>query len=293
MLSAVTLGAGTALLLSATRWCTRPTLTERLRPYVPGAASAAAPPPASLVDLVTPAAHAVGAAVARALGIGDELATRLERVHDDVDVARFRVRQLGATVAGFAAGAVLALLLRPPSAAGLVLVLGPAALGHLVVEQRLAARAAAWQERVFVELPVVAEQLGMLLSAGYSLGAALARLAHRHTGAIGADLQRVCGRIQQGLSDTDALREWAAIVDVPAVHELVAVLAVERGAGDIGRLIGEEARRARRELQRRQVALLERRAQQVWIPVTVATLVPGAIVLAIPFVEAMRAFAGA
>ena len=37
---------------------------------------------------------------------------------------------------------------------------------------------------------------------------------------------------------------------------------------------------------------MERRGQQVWIPVTVAALVPGAIFLAIPFIEALRLFAG-
>ena len=35
---------------------------------------------------------------------------------------------------------------------------------------------------------------------------------------------------------------------------------------------------------------IERRSQQVWIPVTVATLLPGVLFLAVPFVEAMSLF---
>jgi hypothetical protein len=35
---------------------------------------------------------------------------------------------------------------------------------------------------------------------------------------------------------------------------------------------------------------MERRGQQVWIPVTVATLIPGVIFLSIPFIEALRLF---
>jgi hypothetical protein len=35
---------------------------------------------------------------------------------------------------------------------------------------------------------------------------------------------------------------------------------------------------------------MERRAQTVWVPVTVAALVPGVLFLAIPFVEALRLF---
>ena len=46
----------------------------------------------------------------------------------------------------------------------------------------------------------------------------------------------------------------------------------------------------RREVQRELIEQIERRAQQVWIPVTVATLVPGAVLLAVPFIEALRLF---
>ena len=63
---------------------------------------------------------------------------------------------------------------------------------------------------------------------------------------------------------------------------LVSVLSLNREAGDLGRLVADEARSIRREVQRELIAQIERRAQQVWIPVTVATLVPGAVLLAIP-----------
>jgi tight adherence protein C len=164
-------------------------------------------------------------------------------------------------------------------------------LGFLAVEQRLASESQAWQRRIFLELPVVAEQLGMLLSAGYSLGSALSRLADRGTGACGRDLQRVIGRIRQGLSETDALREWATVVDVEALHRLVGILALNRQSADLGRLIGEEARAVRRDVHRELIETIERRSQQVWIPVTVAALVPGVIFLAVPFVDALSMFA--
>jgi hypothetical protein len=74
------------------------------------------------------------------------------------------------------------------------------------------------------------------------------------------------------------------------VGRLVRVLALDRAATDLGRIIAEEARTTRREAQRRLVETLDRRAQQVWVPVTVATLVPGVLFLAVPFFEAMRLF---
>ena len=39
------------------------------------------------------------------------------------------------------------------------------------------------------------------------------------------------------------------------------------------------------------IETIERRGQQVWIPVTVAALVPGVIFLAVPFIDALRLFA--
>jgi hypothetical protein len=70
------------------------------------------------------------------------------------------------------------------------------------------------------------------------------------------------------------------------------VLALNGEAGDLGRLISEEARAVRREVHRSLAADLDRRSQQVWIPVTVATLIPGTLLLAIPFLAAMRLYAG-
>ena len=77
---------------------------------------------------------------------------------------------------------------------------------------------------------------------------------------------------------------------MPAVERLVSVLALDRDTGDLAGLIAEEARALRHEAHRELIATIERRAQQVWIPVTVATLVPGTIFLAVPFLDALRAY---
>ena len=100
----------------------------------------------------------------------------------------------------------------------------------------------------------------------------------------------MCGRIRQGLGEQAALVEWAELADVEALDRLVSVLALNRQAADLGRLISEEARAMRRDAQRRLIETIERRAQQVWMPVTVAALVPGVLFLVVPFVQAMRLF---
>ncbi len=288
------LWAGVALLLFQVRWFVRPRLADRLRPYAPGPAATVRPrhvlSAASFRDVVGPLCRGVGERIARALGVTEELSVRLERLHSSLDVTGFRLRQVGWSLAGFGSAAVLTGALRPPPVIGLILILTGPFLAFLICEQRLASASDAYKRRLFLELPVVAEQLAMLLSAGYSLGAALNRLAARGNGLVARDLARVCGRSRQGLTEIEALREWATVADVEALHRLVPVLALNREASDLGRLVSEEARGVRRDAHRMLVETIERKAQQVWIPVTVAALVPGVLFLVAPFVEAMRLF---
>ena len=294
--SGLVLWVGATLLLSQLRWFSRPPLVERLRPYSPGGMAAPARGGAlsveSFREVIGPVSRRVGEQVARLFGVSEELAVRLERVHSPLDVTAFRVRQVGWSVAAVGVAALVSAAVRPPPAVAVVLLLGAPVLAFLVLEQQLAAASEGWQRRLFLELPVVSEQLAMLLSAGFSLGSALNRLAARGDGACVADLQRVTGRIRQGLSEIDALREWADVARVAALDRLVPVLALNREAGDLGRLISDEARNIRRDVQRELVATMERRGQQVWVPVTVATLVPGVIFLSIPFLEALSLFSG-
>ncbi len=295
VLATLALWAGATLLLAETRWFSRPPLAERLRPYVPGVAARgtrAALSVESLRDVIAPLSRSVGERLARLFGVSEEVSVRLERVHSPFDVTAFRVHQVGRMVIAMAVAALAAIALRPPPLLAAFMILGAPLLAFLLVEQQLASASARWQRRLFLELPVVSEQLAMLMSAGYSLGAALNRLASRGAGVAAHDLRRVCGRMRQGLSEIEALREWAEVAGVAALDRLVPVLALNREASDLGRLISDEARSIRREAQRELVETMERRGQQVWIPVTVATLVPGVIFLAIPFIEALRVFSG-
>lgn len=293
---AVVLWAGATLLLSHLRWFSRSALSERLRPYTPGAPGRSRSgllSVESFQDVVGPLSRQVGERVARLFGVSEELGVRLERIHSPLEVTSFRVRQLGCSLAALGVAALASLALAP-LAPGVTasLLLGAPLLAFLALEQQVASASARWQRRLFLELPVVSEQLAMLLSAGFSLGSALNRLAARGRGACARDLRRVTGRMRQGLSEIDALREWAELARVPALDRLVPVLALNRDAGDLGRLIADEARGIRRDAQRQLVETMERRQQQVWIPVTVATLVPGVIFLAVPFIEALRLFSG-
>lgn len=296
VISGLVLWVGVTLLLSQLRWFSRPALVQRLRPYSPG--GMAGPDRSGLLsvesfrEVVGPVSRRVGERLARLFGVSEQLAVRLERVHSPLDVTAFRVRQVGWSVAAVGIAMLATLALRPSPGVAVLLLLGSPVLAFLVLEQQLAKESDRWRRRLFLELPVVSEQLAMLLSAGFSLGSALNRLAARGDGACARDLQRVTTRIRHGLSEIDALREWATVARVEALDRLVPVLALNREASDLGRLISGEARGIRRDVHRQLVETMERRGQQVWVPVTVATLIPGVIFLSIPFIEALSLFSG-
>jgi tight adherence protein C len=285
---------GLTLILGEVAWFRRTRLPDRIRPYTPGTGEPGRGrglvSVTSLRDIVSPLAREGGDRLSRLLGVRDELAARLRRAHSSMSLTGFRTRQLGTSVAAMGVGAVLAVVSDAPPLLALLLLLGAPLLAFLVQEQQAISASRAWQRHLFLELPVVAEQLGMLLAAGCSLGSALDRLSRRGTGVIARDLDRVCHRLRQGVGDVAALREWAELADVEALHRLVNVLALHREGGDLARLISEEARAIRADVHRELIETIERRGQQVWIPVTVATLVPGVLFMVVPFVEAMRAF---
>jgi tight adherence protein C len=295
ILAALLAWFGSTLLLGELRGFRHVALADRVGPYLPGVGRARPRSPgalsvASFGEVVAPLLDNAGDRLGRLLGVSEELAVKLERTHASSSVSELRMRELGNALAALTVASIVTVGLRPPPPVALLLLLGAPALTFLVREHQVGQASAAWQQRIFTELPIVTEQLGMLLGAGYSLGSALNRLARRGSGACATDLQRVCGRIRQGVGERVALAEWADLAAVPALDRLVAVLSLNREASDLSHLISEEARSMRRDAHRQLIETIERRAQQVWIPVTVATLVPGVLFMVVPFVQAMRLF---
>jgi tight adherence protein C len=287
---------GTTLLLSEWRRFSRPRLVDRLRPFHPGSAGSEPGPGTlsvdSLADVVLPALRAAGDRVSGVFGVHEPLDLRLRRIHSPMGTGEFRLRQFCWSGVGLLVGLAAAAAGLPLPAVLLALA-GAPLLAFLVAEQRLVAASRHWQDEVARELPVVGEQLAMLLNAGFSVGAALSRVSQRGEGCCARDLRVVVNRMRQGVSEPAALREWAEVARVDALDRLVSILALNTEASDLGRLVSAETRQARRDLQRTLAATIEQRGQQVWIPVTVATLVPGAILLAIPFTSALRLFSSA
>jgi tight adherence protein C len=295
-ISGLALWVGLTLLFAQVRWFSRPPLTDRLAPYVPGGEEVPRRSGwwsvATVAEVVGPLARDVGATVGRAVGVTEDLGRRLRRVHADVDPTSFRVRQLGWAAATFAGTTLVAVLLRFPLLFAVAVPLVAALLALLLVEQQLLSASQRWQRALTLELPVVTEQLAMRMGAGASLTVAIERVAARGRGAVARDLARVAARIRQGAPAERALAEWADLASVDAVTRLVGVLQLDRETGDLGRLLAAEARSLRQDQHRHLVEVAEKHGQQVWVPVTVAALLPGTVFIAIPFASAMRQLFG-
>lgn len=291
VLAVVPLWAGSALLLAGVPALRRGPLARRLLPHVPGAVvPTGGSGSGSPLAVIEPIAADWSDRLARAVGLGADLRRRLDLVGDTRPPSAFRLRQLATAVAALMLTGALAAAAGAP---GLVVTgagVAAAAVAFLGVDESLSQRARREQRRRRDELPVVAEQLGMLIATGYSLPAAIGRLGDRGRGRTSADLRRVNAGIAQGVDEIVALRSWADTVELDGAHRLVSILALHRSTTDLGRLISQEARTIRDELHRELLASLERRTQQVWIPVTVATLVPGVMFLLVPFLAAVRSF---
>ena len=279
---------GATLLLDQVPWFRTPPLHRRLAPYRADETAPTTAGSGAAQQLVDQSAERLAAV----LGLRGTLAERLERAGVSSPPAVVRSRRFSVVVVMTLLAAAAVVAARPGWTTSVVLVAGAGAGALVADELLLAARARRRAEQVRGELPVVAEQLGMLLSAGYSLPAALQRLAQRGNGAVADGFAQVVRRLRQGESEHDALSAWARSTGVDGAERLVRVLTIHRQAGDLGQLISAEARSVRAEHHRALLESIARRGQLVWIPVTVATLVPGLVVLAVPFASAMSQITG-
>ena len=270
--------AGMWLGLTAVAQRRTPTLAQLLRP--------SPAPPQRWTDSV---GHGIEWLVTR-LGVRSELSQRLIRAADTRSVETFRASQTVA--AGTLAVVVIGLgtLAGAPQSALLGLGILVALVAVLVCEQALVERGDRRRNAAELELPVVAEQLSILLASGSSVGTALAWVARRGHGVLAEEFGTTHDQIAHGLEQSQALDALGKRLGSERVRRLCLLLALDHRAADLGHLVAQEAAVQRREAHHALLAEIERRSQKVWIPITLAALVPGSIVLAIPLLDSLRAF---
>lgn len=291
---ALALGGGSIAVLSTLPWFRRRSTLARLAPYLPGGTGGRRNPghELGLQETLEPILNALGSRLSSLLGVITDLETRLLRAGRTPDPYRFRLRQSLGALGAFASASLSWVTGLLPDTLALFGIVAAPLIALLWAEHDLARAIEQRQRQLAAELPVVIEQLGLLICAGYSLTSAVSHIAARGSGVVATDLAKVTADIRRGVGPTEAFESWATTSGSPAVTRLVAVLALNSETADLGGLITAEARVIRSEAHRDLLEVIERRAQLVWIPVTVATLVPGLIFLAVPFYSAMARITG-
>lgn len=288
------LGLGSTLVLADRPWFRRQSDIVRLGPYLPSNRTSvvARRSQMGMKETIGPTLDWLGTRLNQAMGIVTDLPLRLQRAGVATDPYDFRLRQMASGVLALLVSAVIWIVTPISTILGITILIAGPMVVVLAMEQWLNHRIEERSERLRTELPVMMEQLGMLVSAGFSLTSAIAHIATRGSGVVADDFRAITREVRRGVPPDECFDTWARTSGLPVVEKVVGVLALNSEASDLGSLISAEARSIRASAHRDLLEAIEKRSQLVWIPVTVATLVPGLIFLAVPFYAAMAKVTG-
>lgn len=243
------LAAGLLLVASGALAARRTPMALRVLPYVhslprnhrtatltsPTDGSTSASPVAAAAGVFGPLLRRAADAVESVLGGGASVRRRLDRADLDMTVHDFRVEQVVWGLVGFALAAAWQVLGALSGDFNLltsvVLCLGGFALGVMMRDRRLTARAAERDREVMAEFPVLAELLALAVASGEGPVAALDRVVQRSRGALSVDLGKVLARIRTGEPVARAFEELGRSSEVPIVAQFAqgVAVAIDRG----------------------------------------------------------------
>lgn len=271
-LAGMLLSSGILLIGSGWLRSRRPTLEQRLLPYVrdvhphsilPGRRSTAAE------AVFGPGLRRAASGVGDVLGGSASVTRRLERLGSPMSLDDFRIRQVVWGATGLA-GAVAACGLlwserRTPVPILLVICVLGFVGGVLWCDNHLSSQVSDREREMQAELPIVADLLALAVAAGESPVAGLERIVRVSHGALTEELGQVIADVRTGTPMADAFDRLAArtgVVGIARFAEGLAI-AVERGTPLVDVLhaqaadVRESARRALIEAGgRKEVAMM-------------------------------------
>ena len=300
-------GIGFGLLLVVRRmpFLRRPSVDERIAPYVRDVAGAPMPfavdestsPFSAVARLFGPSLRSGAARLERLLGGATSIRRRLARAGVDQTVEEFRIEQLlwGAAWFGMALlGSLLALSAGVGDPLGLVLFCGVAGLvGVLARDTYLTTQVKRRERRLLAELPTVAELLALSVAAGEGPAAALDRVARSCRGELSNELQRVLAETRTGdplVRALDRLADRTGLIALARFADGLAV-ALERGT-PLADVLRAQAGDIRESTKRDLIESGARREVSMMVPVVFLVL-PVTVVFAFyPGVVGIQLLAG-
>ena len=256
---------GTLLAVSRFPAMRRPTLDERLAPYLrdspPGSRllqpDRTVTPFPTLERIIAPVIIAAARRLESVLGGGASVRRRLERAGSTVTLEQFRAEQVLWGVLALLGALTLGVLAvsrgvgRP--APLLIFCLLTAVAGVVGRDQWLGHAVSRREQRMMAEFPTVAELLALAVAAGEGAVGALERVAARSNGELARELGRTLSDARSGTSLVVALQGVADRTALPALARFAdgIAIAVERGTplADVLRAQAVDVREAgRRDL---------------------------------------------
>lgn len=236
--------AGVLLAVSRVPALRRPTLDDRLAPYLRDstrpsrllAVDRPLTPFPTLERILRPVMADGIRLLERVLGGGQSIRVRLDQAGRGMSLDEFRAEQVlwgaGGLLAGVVASGVL--VARGSVDQPVVLLIGCAvtgALGVVVRDRRLTAEVARREVRMMAEFPTIAELLALAVAAGEGATGALERVTRVSHGELAHELGRALADARAGASLVVALQGIAARTSLPALARFVdgVAIAVERG----------------------------------------------------------------
>jgi len=256
-------GLGLWLVVVRLPWLRRPTLDQRLAPYLrdrtpprPVPEAVTGGPLRTVERLLAPVMADAVRWVERISGGPGTVRRRLDQLGWG-SVEQFRAEQVVWGVLGAAAGGALGVLAGVGRGASVVPVLGLVVIGGLIGvlgrDRWLTAQVSRREQRMLAEFPSVAELLALAVGAGEGAVGALDRVSRTCHGELSVELRRTLADVRAGATLVQALEGLARRTSLPSLARFVdgVAVAMERGTplADVLRAQAQDVR----ELSRRRL----------------------------------------
>lgn len=235
------LGISAAFAVSGIPAFRRPTLDDRIGPYLrdqPRVASlygAPATPTTGIAGILQTMGASWGTWLASRITTDASILRRLEQLGGTTTVERFRIRQVLCILAGLASGALVGAVSAITRGFSPVIVLGliglGAVLGHIINDWWLTQQVRERERRIMAEFPTVAELLALSMTAGEGTIDALERVCRSTTGELSQELARALSQVRTGTPLVGALDEMGQRTGNPSIVRFVDGIAVATSRG--------------------------------------------------------------
>jgi tight adherence protein C len=279
-------GLGAWLVIARLPWRRRPTLDQRLAPYLRGvrargpsahAGAAHRTPLDVLARVLGPVMADAVRWVERISGGTGTVRRRLDQLGGRRSVDQFRAEQVVCGVLGASVGVAIGALTVVGRGFSVVPVIGLVVVGTLLGvlgrDQVLSVQVRRREQRIVAEFPAVAELLALAVAAGEGPAGALDRVARTCRGELAAELRRTLADARTGMSLIDALTALANRTTLPSLARFVDGIAVAMDRGTpLAEVLRAQAQDVRELTRRRLMETGGKREIAMMVPVVFLVL---------------------